>query len=82
MCGIVAAAARRDVTGTLIAGLKALEYRGYDSAGVALLTERGLERVRTRGKVLVAGGYNTSGVVGTAEVYGALGDDIFKNGFD
>jgi len=51
MCGIVAAAARRDVTGTLIAGLKALEYRGYDSAGVALLTERGLERVRTRGKV-------------------------------
>ena len=51
MCGIVAAAAGRDVTGTLIAGLKALEYRGYDSAGVALLTERGLERVRTRGKV-------------------------------
>src|SRR5947208_3518651 len=51
MCGIVAAAARRDVTSTLIAGLKALEYRGYDSAGVALLTERGLERVRTRGKV-------------------------------
>ena len=51
MCGIVAAAASRDVTATLIAGLKALEYRGYDSAGVALLTERGLERVRTRGKV-------------------------------
>ena len=51
MCGIVAAAARRDVTSTLIAGLKALEYRGYDSAGVALLTEHGLERVRTRGKV-------------------------------
>jgi len=51
MCGIVAAAARRDVTATLIAGLKALEYRGYDSAGVALLTERGLERVRTKGKV-------------------------------
>src|SRR5262249_50723610 len=36
---------------TLIAGLKALEYRGYDSAGVALLTDRGLERVRTQGKV-------------------------------
>ncbi|HEX3123025.1 MAG TPA: glutamine--fructose-6-phosphate aminotransferase, partial [Rhodanobacteraceae bacterium] len=51
MCGIVAAAARRDVVSTLIAGLKALEYRGYDSAGVALLTERGLERVRTKGKV-------------------------------
>jgi glucosamine--fructose-6-phosphate aminotransferase (isomerizing) len=51
MCGIVAAAARRDVCATLIAGLKALEYRGYDSAGIAVLGERGLERLRTRGKV-------------------------------
>jgi glutamine---fructose-6-phosphate transaminase (isomerizing) len=51
MCGIVGAAARRDVVGTLIAGLKALEYRGYDSAGIALLTDSGLERVRTKGKV-------------------------------
>ena len=51
MCGIVGAAARRDVVGTLIDGLKALEYRGYDSAGIALLTDRGLERVRTKGKV-------------------------------
>jgi glucosamine--fructose-6-phosphate aminotransferase (isomerizing) len=51
MCGIVGAAAGRDVVGTLIAGLKALEYRGYDSAGIALLTDRGLERVRTKGKV-------------------------------
>jgi glucosamine--fructose-6-phosphate aminotransferase (isomerizing) len=51
MCGIVGAAARRDVVATLIGGLKALEYRGYDSAGIALLTERGLERVRTKGKV-------------------------------
>jgi glucosamine--fructose-6-phosphate aminotransferase (isomerizing) len=51
MCGIVGAAARRDVVATLIGGLKALEYRGYDSAGIALLTERGLERVRAKGKV-------------------------------
>ena len=51
MCGIVGAAARRDVVGTLIAGLKALEYRGYDSAGIALLTDSGLERLRTKGKV-------------------------------
>jgi glucosamine--fructose-6-phosphate aminotransferase (isomerizing) len=51
MCGIVAAAARRDVVPTLIAGLKALEYRGYDSAGIALLTDTGLTRVRTKGKV-------------------------------
>ncbi|HET9485376.1 MAG TPA: glutamine--fructose-6-phosphate aminotransferase, partial [Xanthomonadales bacterium] len=51
MCGIVAAVASRDVVPTLIAGLKALEYRGYDSAGIAVLTGRGLERVRTQGKV-------------------------------
>jgi glucosamine--fructose-6-phosphate aminotransferase (isomerizing) len=51
VCGIVAAVAKRDVTPTLIAGLKALEYRGYDSAGVALLTSIGLERLRTKGKV-------------------------------
>jgi glucosamine--fructose-6-phosphate aminotransferase (isomerizing) len=51
MCGIVAAVARRDVVPTLIAGLKALEYRGYDSAGVALVTEAGLTRLRTQGKV-------------------------------
>ncbi|MBS0555980.1 MAG: glutamine--fructose-6-phosphate transaminase (isomerizing) [Proteobacteria bacterium] len=51
MCGIVGATAHRDVVGTLITGLKALEYRGYDSAGIALLTDQGLERVRTKGKV-------------------------------
>ncbi|MDZ4812639.1 MAG: glutamine--fructose-6-phosphate transaminase (isomerizing) [Pseudomonadota bacterium] len=51
MCGIVGIAARRDVVPTLIAGLKALEYRGYDSAGIALLTARGLERRRAKGKV-------------------------------
>ncbi|NMW24738.1 glutamine--fructose-6-phosphate transaminase (isomerizing), partial [Rhodanobacter denitrificans] len=37
MCGIVAAVAQRDVAPLLIAGLKALEYRGYDSSGVAVL---------------------------------------------
>ena len=51
MCGIVGAAARRNVVGTLVDGLKALEYRGYDSAGVALLTADGLRRERTQGKV-------------------------------
>jgi glutamine---fructose-6-phosphate transaminase (isomerizing) len=51
MCGIVGIAARRDVVPTLIAGLKALEYRGYDSAGIALLTSHGLERRRAKGKV-------------------------------
>ncbi|MHB1991310.1 glutamine--fructose-6-phosphate transaminase (isomerizing) [Metallibacterium scheffleri] len=51
MCGIVAAVAQRDVAPILIAGLKALEYRGYDSAGMAVLTPQGVRRVRAKGKV-------------------------------
>jgi len=51
MCGIVGVAARRDVVPTLIHGLKSLEYRGYDSAGIALLTDNGMQRLRAKGKV-------------------------------
>ncbi|PXV57269.1 glutamine--fructose-6-phosphate transaminase [Dyella jiangningensis] len=51
MCGIVAAAAQRDVAPLLIAGLKALEYRGYDSAGLAVLDSGEIHRVRAKGKV-------------------------------
>ena len=51
MCGIVAAAAQRDVAPLLIVGLKALEYRGYDSAGLAVLHAGELRRVRAKGKV-------------------------------
>lgn len=51
MCGIVAAAAQRDVAPLLIAGLKALEYRGYDSAGLAVLQDGAIRRVREKGKV-------------------------------
>ena len=51
MCGIVAAAAQRDVAPLLIAGLKALEYRGYDSAGLAVLEGGQIRRVRAKGKV-------------------------------
>jgi len=51
MCGIVAAAAQRDVAPLLIAGLKALEYRGYDSAGLAVLDGGEIRRVRAKGKV-------------------------------
>ncbi len=51
MCGIVAAAAHRDVSEILISGLHALEYRGYDSAGIAMQGKEGLDRVRTAGKV-------------------------------
>src|SRR6202012_4514929 len=51
MCGIVAAAAQRDVAPLLIAGLKALEYRGYDSAGFAVFGRVKIRRVRAKGKV-------------------------------
>ncbi len=51
MCGIVGAAARRDIVPLLIEGLRRLEYRGYDSAGVAFLNGDGLKRVRAAGRV-------------------------------
>ncbi|WP_458525120.1 glutamine--fructose-6-phosphate transaminase (isomerizing) [Onishia taeanensis] len=52
MCGIVAGIAERNVQGILLEGLKRLEYRGYDSAGMAVLTAEGrLERQRAAGKV-------------------------------
>ena len=41
MCGIVGAAARRNVVPILIEGLRKLEYRGYDSAGIALMLDGG-----------------------------------------
>jgi glucosamine--fructose-6-phosphate aminotransferase (isomerizing) len=51
MCGIVAAAAERDVVPILLAGLRALEYRGYDSAGLSVFAGGELARARTVGKV-------------------------------
>ena len=51
MCGIVGAVASRNVVATLIEGLSRLEYRGYDSAGVAVLNSSGIERVRAVGRV-------------------------------
>src|SRR5579863_188577 len=50
MCGIVAAVAGRDVVPLLIEGLQRLEYRGYDSAGIAVL-DGGIRRVRSVGRV-------------------------------
>lgn len=52
MCGIVGAVAQRDVVQILLEGLKRLEYRGYDSAGVAVINPAGeLGRLRRLGKV-------------------------------
>jgi glucosamine--fructose-6-phosphate aminotransferase (isomerizing) len=54
MCGIVGAVAERNVVPILLEGLRRLEYRGYDSAGLAVLTpEHRLARVRTVGKVKI-----------------------------
>ena len=52
MCGIVGAVAQRNVVGILIEGLKRLEYRGYDSAGLSFLDEKGeLQTYKNEGKV-------------------------------
>ena len=52
MCGIVAAVAERNIVPLLIDGLRRLEYRGYDSAGIAFIDEANqLQRIRSAGKV-------------------------------
>ena len=51
MCGIVAAVADRNIVSVLLEGLRRLEYRGYDSAGLALINASGLQRLRAVGRV-------------------------------
>src|SRR5262249_13257354 len=69
MCGIVGAIASRDVVPILTEGLKRLEYRGYDSAGIAVL-DGGIRRVRRVGRVSemenAARSENLKGIVGIA----------------
>ncbi len=68
MCGIVGAIGQRNIVPTLIEGLRRLEYRGYDSAGAAVLADGKLERVRRVGRVaeMAAGveAQHLSGLVG------------------
>ena len=68
MCGIVAAAASNNIVPVLVEGLKKLEYRGYDSAGLAVIGSTGIERVRSVGRVaeLEAAAAATSAVTGIA----------------
>lgn len=71
MCGIVGYLGKRNAYKVLIKGLKRLEYRGYDSAGVALITDNNeLKVYKTKGKVLDLENYtadkDTSGCVGIA----------------
>lgn len=54
MCGIVGAVAQRDIAEILIEGLRRLEYRGYDSAGIAVVDDKAnLTRLRETGKVQI-----------------------------
>ena len=68
MCGIVAAAASNNIVPVLVEGLKKLEYRGYDSAGLAVIGSTGIKRVRSVGRVaeLEAAAAATSAVTGIA----------------
>lgn len=65
MCGIVGAVAQRDVAEILLEGLRRLEYRGYDSAGLCVANQDSFSRVREVGKVqALADAVADSGVVG------------------
>ena len=68
MCGIVAAAAGSNIVPVLVEGLKKLEYRGYDSAGLAVIGATDIERVRSVGRVaeLEQASAQTNAVTGIA----------------
>ncbi|MDE2610677.1 MAG: glutamine--fructose-6-phosphate aminotransferase, partial [Burkholderiales bacterium] len=65
MCGIVGAVAQRNVVSILVEGLRRLEYRGYDSCGVAALAGDRLERARSVARVAdLAAQVEQSGLAG------------------
>ena len=68
MCGIVGAVGRRNIVPILVKGLLRLEYRGYDSAGLVVVHDGKLERVRSAGRVaeLATKSANTYGELGIA----------------
>jgi glucosamine--fructose-6-phosphate aminotransferase (isomerizing) len=68
MCGIVGGIAERNISGVLLEGLKRLEYRGYDSAGLALVANQSLLREREVGKVA-----NLARAVEASGIQGSLG---------
>ncbi len=70
MCGIVAAIAQREVAPILLEGLRRLEYRGYDSAGMAILDgDSELHRIRTTGKVAeLASAFDVAPLQGTVGI--------------
>ena len=51
MCGIIGLVSKKEVSSTLVEGLKRLEYRGYDSSGIATISNEKIERVRSKGNL-------------------------------
>ena len=51
MCGIIGFVGKKDAKKALVNGLQTLEYRGYDSAGIAYFTDKIIKTVKTIGKV-------------------------------
>ena len=51
MCGIVGFTGKQQAVPVLLQGLTTLEYRGYDSAGVTLQTAKGIETIKTQGRI-------------------------------
>jgi len=68
MCGIIGYVGTREVVPVLIGGLKKLEYRGYDSAGVAVVNGNGVDVVRAEGKLS-----NLEGKLSEHELHGTFG---------
>ena len=68
MCGIIGIIGQGDVAPQLLEGLQRLEYRGYDSAGIATLTNNKIERCRAEGKLV-----NLQNLLGKTPVPGTIG---------
>ena len=80
MCGIVGIVGKQAVTDRLLAALKKLEYRGYDSAGIATLNEGAINRVRASGKLNnLAAALEESPLIGDIGIGHALGDPWCAN---
>src|ERR1700679_3294128 len=68
MCGIVAYLGDKEAQPLLLEGLRRLEYRGYDSSGIAVLNGKGLEMVKKVGRI-----QNLEREVGSHPLHGSLG---------
>lgn len=84
MCGIIGAVAQRDIVEILLEGLRRLEYRGYDSAGLAVVDNNGhFQRLRRMGKVksltLAAQAHSLSGSTGIAHTRWATHGEPTEN---